>query len=1250
MKKTTKILLYCASGIIVLLYAAFLFVLPNVIDISQYKSDIQQIVKEQAKLDLDYENMKLVTTPYLAVGFKADNLSISMPDKSEIFRADSIRTAVSIPQLLLLTVKVSCLDIENPLVNIEILENGEDYKIVKHIENILNEQKAATFAQKPVEPEEGFQFNPNWIRIIIPHAKLNNYKVLITDLATKHYLDLHSDKLIFGYFNGKRIKLKTNAQLYSDKNQNVTANIDINTFLPAPAPQLDKEDDPAEKIDIIFVNPVTTYQNYDLKTNIEAKLRINSNRRGEISSFGHVNIENLTMRISKIQLPESYLRIKTFGQNIDIDTNIYTAKDENLNLLGKINYSKHPKTDMSIKTGTIRFANLMTLAQAFLESLQIPNELHQYKIEGTFDANCYIKTNFKKLTSNGFIKIQNGGLEVRNLGKIISKMNINILLENNILDIANSTLFIKDSPVKIDGSIDQKSYTDVNISTDKLPLPVLFNAFAPKELRNAYNLKSGDLSLIFNLKGKMKEAIADVNLSLKNLDFADKLNTFNIKNNSLSSHFNYAAKTENLAGEIVNNGLKLIFPKTSSSITLPEAEVNIQNKNVSIKQNIIKFNDKSTIVYSGNIINYEKLENIDISSQGEIRTDDLIKFIGKEFKPYINSKGVIPIKLTLNGDKNKQTLFAQALADGQNYITPVDISSLQDAKTSLQATVDFKPNRIKIKDTGLFTLISSYDEEGQEIITKNKVIDIDGTIAQETINLLKVDIPKTLEGKIFVFPKSKFLLNNAKLYAYGQAASPLFRGDLKIQDVVIPEISTILNLIELKFKGDELHFNLEDIMLVNSDITLKGKYSLIPSAIANIRDLDISSKFLNVDDITEVSNKAMKYVPAGNNNAAASADIPVDARGTIDMKRILTGNIELLNTKSNLAIEHNTLALQKLSTNIFKGNVLGDIYINLISMLIDTDLRGSNINVEKALLDSANMKDSLSGTASFNAKLLIDGAAATPEAQMAGIKGDVDFNVKNGQFGPFGKIENLILAENIRESQFFQTALGGIINSLATIDTTHFSELKGKIKLDKGICNIDHITSEGNVMNVHILGKFDLLKNYADMKVRIKITSIISNLLGPINAINPVNLMNSTASLNVVTAKAFSLFCEAVPEEEMSVMPNFSNAYVDSSATKFQLGVRGDAAKPLTLIKSFKWMATQSQFNQAQEFANSLPDPIEGSQATNIEEAIKEAQALEAEKQTLKYKIRHLFDRKESAKEDKQETAVTEETEEQEKN
>ena len=339
------------------------------------------------------------------------------------------------------------------------------------------------------------------------------------------------------------------------------------------------------------------------------------------------------------------------------------------------------------------------------------------------------------------------------------------------------------------------------------------------------------------------------------------------------------------------------------------------------------------------------------------------------------------------------------------------------------------------------------------------------------------------------------------------------------------------------------------------------------------------------------------------------------------MKHIVTGNINVYNTTSRLTLLRNILALRNLRTNIFDGKVTGAVNVNLLSLMVDTDLTGEGINVEKAMLDAAGMKDMLSGTADFAAKLSIDGTATTPEAQMRGLAGGVDFVVTDGQFGPFGKIENLIIAENIRESQFFQTALGGIINSLTSIDTTHFSELNGHLNFEDGICHIDPITSLGTTLTLHVFGDFDLVKNYADMKVRAKMSSVVSKLLGPLNAINPINLMNNAASLNVVTAKAFSLFCEVVPAEELETLPNFENQYVDSGAAKFQLKVRGDAAKPLTLVKSFKWLSSKTEYDNAIDYVNSLPDDLEDSTAGSIEEAM-------AEQKTLKYKMTHIFKKK----------------------
>ena len=63
MKKTLKIIGLIFLSLFIIVEIAFVLILPNVINLANYKDDIQTLVKEQAKLDVDYRNAKLVTTP-----------------------------------------------------------------------------------------------------------------------------------------------------------------------------------------------------------------------------------------------------------------------------------------------------------------------------------------------------------------------------------------------------------------------------------------------------------------------------------------------------------------------------------------------------------------------------------------------------------------------------------------------------------------------------------------------------------------------------------------------------------------------------------------------------------------------------------------------------------------------------------------------------------------------------------------------------------------------------------------------------------------------------------------------------------------------------------------------------------------------------------------------------------------------------------------------------------------------------------
>ena len=84
----------------------------------------------------------------------------------------------------------------------------------------------------------------------------------------------------------------------------------------------------------------------------------------------------------------------------------------------------------------------------------------------------------------------------------------------------------------------------------------------------------------------------------------------------------------------------------------------------------------------------------------------------------------------------------------------------------------------------------------------------------------------------------------------------------------------------------------------------------------------------------------------------------------------------------------------------------------------------------------------------------------------------------NYNSGLIDELENLILAENIRESAFFQSTIGSVLNSLLSFDTTKYDTLTGHLTFDNGITQINPITTRGDVMATYIFGNFDLLKIY----------------------------------------------------------------------------------------------------------------------------------------------------------------------------
>lgn len=1225
-----KFLIFAVSAlglILAGLYLAFLFYLPKAVDLNEYKPLIQEIAKEQANIDVNFENPQIVTTPSLQAGFKTGEISIKLPDGSVLFSADSLQGRISLPSLILLTVKVSCVEVISPRINLDI-ENGEQFKVVRLVEDILNKQKNAP----PKEEIQPLPFDPSIIKIKVPNAKITDYKAVINDLKSGHSLTLTGEKLTAGYNNGKTARIKTYARLLSDDKTNITANVNISSFIP-PAKPADPDDDPAEKIELPFVNPVLIYRDYDLKSNIDTKLKIRQNENGLITLKGYFNIDNTTMNLSGLQLPESYIKSKFYGTCADLDTNIFLAKNQNINLKGKIGYGKKPFADISLITERIFFNDMIILSKALLDTLHIKNDLASLKGNGYWAANTQIKTDLKKIQSKGCIIARNGSISNGITKLVFDKINANLIFQDNMLKVVDTHTYINGNVLKAEGQIDSDSTADLKIHSEKLPLPGLFLAFAPSDLKKSFILSSGNLSLDGRLQGELKKSLITASVTLKDFVISDKNNSMIIGNEKLIAGI--VSDLATLDGNIINKNLSLTLPLTGSIIRNPKLEIKLDENDINVKPFELLVNSNSKINLLGSISSYSSSPLIDLKADGHLNSVDLRRFAGRDAEPFIDAQGNIPVKVKITGNDKKQSIIAQLKSDAQNYITPVHIQSMQGKQSILQAKIDYKGDRVHIRNTGFYTGTSLFGDD-LALNTQNakEVFKVSGTIvnlntAEPFINLIRISIPEEINAKLTAFTNSN-LKANGRLLIFGKLASPLMRGSFKVKDLRIPEIFLTMDEADINLSGKNIVLAVRRLLLNGSDINITARTDINPHPQLTLSRLDVRSRFIDLDRLMKVPEALAKYTaPPLPSSKTQTADIPVVIRnGLINMRRIKTGEIIATNTTGRISMSNNNFFLNNLRTTAFDGIIRGDITANLITTALQIRTRGTGLNVEKALLALANMKDTLSGDLAFRTDITLSGS--TMEEQMKSLKGTVTFAMTDGQLGPFGKLENMILAENIRESQFFQTALGGVINNLATVDTSHFSLMNGQILFDNGIAHINPITTIGNVMCLHISGDFNLLENTTDMKVRAKLGSVIANMLGPIAQLNPINLVQATPGLNVVMAQAFSLFCEQLTPEESAAIPNLPTKLDDNMATKFQIVLRGDVAKPMSLIKSFKWLALASEIEQAQNFVSTLPDPsiVEDPNNATIE-AILKAQELQAKEDAkLTNKLIRFFKKK----------------------
>lgn len=1222
MKKFFMFAGYGFAAFLVVLYLSFLFILPQTIKLDNYKADLQKLVADNTGLSIDYDDIKVITSPLLEAGIKTSDLKVTLPDGSVVFSADKIKGKVFLPALLWMHVKVTCAEVDSPKINIEIL-NSEKFKVAKVYEDLVNKKREERRLNPPselVNNENQLPFDISKIKVTVPALKLNNYSAVIDDNAANHKLTLKGEQLKAGYFNGKTVKLKTEAKFLSDEDTNIIANLNIDSFLPkfSSSPQEDEDDEAVFALP--FINPVTEYRNYNLKSNINSKLKLRENKKdNKIYMNGYINVEDTTVTLSGLQLPKSHFKLQANGTKVNIDTNIFVTNNEYLKLFGNVDYGKKPYVDMSLKSSKVHFSNLLNIARAYLDTVHVKNDIGNISASGYLFSNANLKTDFTDIISTGKIIIRDGNISDKNIGLLFNDIHANLFFDDNMFRIVDTHVDVNKRPLEISGKIDSNSIANFSVKGDRIPLPALYKAFAPKDIKQNYILNSGFLTIDSKVVGEIKDIAAIFKADIDNLVVKDRVGNFVLSNKAL--HFGVANYGGEIKGRLKNTGLSLILPKTHSIIRDEILIADIDNGLINAKPSTIKINNNSAITFNGRIKDYLSNPDIEFFADGNAASSDLGILIGRETIPYLEIKGNIPVKAKFTSKGDNVKFVVQAKANESNYITPVKINDLIGKQTIFQLRAEKKGDTLKIKRTGMFTkrADAKFDNNlGSNMNGAREIIGIKAIISNLNtdpfINLFKVSIPRDLNGTICIFKKSKFKFGG-HLFAFGKVANPHINGHFELKNLTIPELFTTVRLSNFDLGSKNIDINILNINANGSDfnVNLKSNWDLL--ADSTLSEVKVNSTQTNIDKLMLVSAAAMKYLPASpKNTTIANSNIPLEIKnGSIRLNKIISGGITASNTTGKISLFKNVFYINKLKTYVFDGQVSGDASMNLVTTELNAKVKGKEFNVEKMLYEAMQMKDTLSGDMHFIADIRMNGVSM--EEQMKSLKGFVDFNIKDGTLGPFGKFENFLMAENIRENAFFSSTIGSVITNLVTIDTAHFNDLFGRLTFKDGVANIAPIKSQGNVMSMYIAGDMNLLDNTADIKVRGKLASAFSDMLGPLSNINPVNLIKHTPGLNVVAAKTFSIFCQEVSEDELKAIPELGKGRTDENATKFQIVLRGDTRKPLKMIKSFKWLALNAEIQSAQDFVDTIPTPLEGEEGMSVDELIqlREEQAAAAQ-------------------------------------
>ena len=1160
------------GSIIAVIYVLFL-VIPFCLGgfVNSYSDNISKIVEDASGFKLKLEQLSLVTTPKLTAGVKAAHVSVALPDGEEFLSLDNGEFKISLLPFLLGRVEADVVKADNINLSLKVRPDGK-FLLEEYLTG--NENNAETDVSAPLTGLPfGFKLSNH-----LPDIRIGEYALALVDMRNnKSYSINGKDLNVTDFILNKKVKVATAGSIKLD--DAVPFNYDIK-LLNKVMPDLDLNDmvfaqnnSASEEKEFVTFNIIDIFENIR-KNQLCANLTTDIKTTGTFEDMhlnGLLDVENLTLGVNGKKLPQGHVKLNFKGKKIVSDIALYTAEDELTSVIGEFTGGKSKKIDLAFKSNA-QINNIFNIIKSIASSFNY-NDLRTLTAKGALDADFNIKSNMKEVLSEGYFKIPAASVNYALYNVLIDKINADIDFSGDTVNIKNVGFVILSHALRASGTIKNDATADLHLKTDNMLIKGLLTAAGQLGLLKDNDIKSGTISVDASVTGKLNELKPVVDVTVDNVNILNKPSVTSVK--LANSVINLTSDGKSYNGRINVNSVNVTNP--ALTVKLPVINVVLNEKDINIADTYLTL-DNSRIDVSGKVSDYTTKDmSINILAKGNLLANDLRNMIPAELRTLFSAKGSIPLLARITGNDKKQMLDIQFLATPAGYLHLMDVSALSSKSTMLRSNIQLDENIIKFTDTGIYSTSKTSLPEDGSLTGLTKLISVTGKVKDfAQLQDIKVNIlsNQTISVPGFKNSKAEF---GADITLNGNLTSPSMNGNINIPVLELPSIKTSLKNITANLGGDSISVNLP---LITIDNSVMNAYAIVDSNFTNgiiIKSLDFNGNLIDADTLASSmsglssdSSAASKSASSGAKSASSDIGLVIQ-NGKGEVTKFKTGNITATGLTSDFGLKNNVFYLKNLKGDAFSGKITGNINCNVLSGLTNVDMTGSGMSAVNAIDAAAGISNALSGTLGFTAKLKLNAFASDFNAMMKSVSGDVTFDVQDGHYANIGRLDNLLLAQNLAANAILKAALAPVRNMPVVQNTSNFKTINGSLSLQNGIAKLKSVKSAGPSLAYFVSGQYNLINGYTNVVILGRLGADVVKALGPLGELSVSKLTSYIPKFGTQTASILSALTSDPKSENTDQIPGLSTG--DNNTKDFKVVFTGNVTSASS-IKSFKWLST----------------------------------------------------------------------------